>query len=106
MDYIIIIFLVQLTIYKQEKEKRLKRMKLNSFRSSKYKNPKKQPVVDFEFGIIKDRWIDAYLNKLFFLVGLFGTIFTVSVVAVRGDNHQYVALSKRGDRESGAWKLG
>ena len=70
-------------------------MKLNSFRScSKYKNPKK-PVVEFEFGIIKDRWIDAYLNKLFFLVGLFGTIFTVSFAAVRGDNLQYLALSKR-----------
>ena len=53
MDYIIVIFLVQLTVYRQEKEKRLKRMKLKSFRScSKYKNPKKQ-VLDFEFGIIK-----------------------------------------------------
>ena len=73
MDYIILIFLVQLTIYRQKKEKKLKRKKLNSFRScSKYKNPKK-PVVDFEFGIIKDRWIDANLNILFFLVGLFGT---------------------------------
>ena len=42
MDDIIIIFLVQLTVYRQEKEKRLKGMKLNSFRScSKYKNPKK-----------------------------------------------------------------
>ena len=87
MDDIIIIFLVQLTVYRQEKEKRLEGMKLNSFRScSKYKNPKKKPVVDFEFGIIKDRWIDAYLNKLFFLVGLFGTIFTICFVAVRGDN--------------------
>ena len=70
-------------------------MKLNSFRScSKYKNPKK-PVVEFEFGIIKDRWIDAYLNILFFLVGLFGIIFSVSFVAVRGDNHEYLDLSKR-----------
>ena len=34
MDYIILIFfIVQLTVYRQEKEKRLKRMKLNSFRS-------------------------------------------------------------------------
>ena len=43
MDYIILIFfLVQLTVYRQEKEKRWKRMKLNSFRScSKYKNSKK-----------------------------------------------------------------
>ena len=43
MDYIILIFfLVQLTVNRQEKENRLKRMKLNSFRScSKYKNPKK-----------------------------------------------------------------
>ena len=42
IDYIILIFLVQLTVYRQEKEKRLKIMKLNSFRScSKYKNPKK-----------------------------------------------------------------
>ena len=65
MDYIILIFLVQLTVYRQEKrkKKRLKRMKLNSFRScSKYKNPKKT-VVEFEFGIIKDRWIDAYLKR-------------------------------------------
>ena len=70
-------------------------MKLNSFRScSKYKNPKK-PVVEFDFGIIKDRWIDAYLNILFFLVGLFGIIFSVSFVAVRGDNHEYLDLSKR-----------
>ena len=30
MDYIIIIFLVQLIVYRQEKEKRLKGMKLNS----------------------------------------------------------------------------
>ena len=43
MDDIIIIFLVQLTVYRQEKEKRLKEMKLNSFRiCSKYKNPKKK----------------------------------------------------------------
>ena len=55
-----------------------------------------EPIVEeFEFGIIKDRWIDAYLNKLFFLVGLFGTIFTVSFVAVRGDNQQFLTLSKR-----------
>ena len=50
-----------------------------------------EPIVEeFEFGIIKDRWIDAYLNKLFFLVGLFGTIFTVSFVAVTVDKHKYM----------------
>ena len=70
-------------------------MKLNSFISCSKKKKKKKVVEEFEFGIIKDRWIDAYLNKLFFLVGLFGTIFTVSFVAVRRDNHEYLDLSKR-----------
>ena len=83
MDYIILIFLVQLTVYRQEKRKKKKDWKEWSWIVLEVvQNIKtlKKPRVDFEFGIIKDRWIDAYLNILFFLVGLFGTIFTVSFV--------------------------
>ena len=83
MDYIILIFLVQLTVYRQEKRKKKKDWKEWSWIVLEVvQNIKtlKKPVVDFEFGSIKDRWIDAYLNKLLFLVGLFGTIFTVSFV--------------------------
>ena len=83
MDYIILIFLVQITVYRQEKRKKKKDWKEWSWIVLEVvQNIKtlKKPRVDFEFGIIKDRWIDAYLNILFFLVGLFGTIFTVSFV--------------------------
>ena len=82
MDYIILIFLVQLTVYRQEKRKKKDWKEWSWIVLEVVQNIKtlKKPVVEFEFGIIKDRWIDAYLNKLFFLVGLFGTIFPVCFV--------------------------
>ena len=84
MDYIILIFLVQLTVYRQENRKKKKDWKEWSWIVlevvQNIKTLKKPVVEEFEFGIIKDRWIDAYLNKLFFLVGLFGTIFPVCLV--------------------------
>ena len=82
MDYIILIFfLVQLTVYRQEKRKKdWKEWSWIVLEVVQNIKTLKKPVVDFEFGIIKDRWIDAYLNILFFLVGLFGTIFPICFV--------------------------
>ena len=90
MDYTIIIFLVHLTVYRQKKKKNKDCKEWGWIVLEVVQNIKtlEKPVVEFEFGIIKDRWISAYLYKLFFLVGLFGTIFTVSFVVVRGDNYE------------------
>ena len=58
MDYIILIFLVQLTVYRQEKEKKdWKEWSWIVLEVVQNIKTLKKAVVEFEFGIIKDRCI-------------------------------------------------
>ena len=56
MDNIILIFLVQITVYRQEKRKKIEKNEVEQFQKL-FKKKKKPVVEEFEFGIIKDRCI-------------------------------------------------